>query len=208
MPLETSLPLLLANPNPDTLWDLRADLLVLADRLPSAERARADWTLAIATRFHEYLSNLAATTTAHEFSQWASQLDMGSVGLLALQDLVTDRERLLRKLFLGGLSETLMVLASRQYVKAWQAEASHMHADTLWWLFEALWRSSRDLRPDLAADRCRSEIEALMSTARSPENPPALRAALVVGLFQAVLVASLGWAASCPRDQAPHTTPV
>jgi hypothetical protein len=193
MPIETSLSRLLANPNPDTLWDLCADLLAASDPLPPADRARADWTLAIATRFHEYLSNLASTTTAHDFSQWASQLDMGSVGLLALQDLVTDRERLLKKLFLGGLSEALMVLASRQYVNAWQAEASHVHADTLWWLFEALWRLSRELRPDLAADRRRAEIETLMAAARSPSSPPALRAALVVGLFQSVLVGSLGW---------------
>ena len=144
MPLDTSLSQLLANPTPDALWNLRADLLALSDHLPPAERARADWSLGIATRFHQYLSDLASTTTARDFSQWASQLDMGSVGLLALQDLVTDRERLMKKLFLGGLSEALMVLASRQYVKAWKSEATQVHHDTLWWLFEALWRLSRE----------------------------------------------------------------
>ncbi len=196
MPLEITLSRLLANPNPDTLWDLRTDLLVLSDSLAPSERPRADSSLAVAARFHDYLSTLAAATSARTYSQWASQMDMGSVGVLALQDLITDRERLMRKLLLGGLSEALMVLASRQYVKAWQAEASQIDRETLWWLFEALWRLSRDVRPELAGDQRRVEIEALLAAARSADNAPEIRAALVVWLFEVVLVGSLGWVAA------------
>ncbi|MFB3854637.1 MAG: hypothetical protein ACE148_12530 [Vicinamibacterales bacterium] len=194
MALEISLARLLEKPEPDALWELRADLLALLDRAPASERPRAEWSLTVAGRFHEYLSNLAGTMTARDYSQWASQLDMGSVGLLALQDLVTDREQVLKKLFLGGMSEALMVLASRQYVKAWQAEARQVQADTLWWLFEALWKLSRELRPGLAPAERRADIDSLISAARSADSPPALQAATMVALFEAVLIASLGWA--------------
>jgi hypothetical protein len=194
MPLVTSVSRLLASPGPEALWDVRGDVMALSDRLPPSERARADWSLAIATRFHQYLGDLASKTTAHQYSQWASQLDLGSVGMLALQDLVTDRERLLRKLLLGGLGEGLMLAASRQYVKAWQAEASQVHEETLWWLFEALWRLSRDLRPELPPERRRDEIERLLAAARSGDSEPEARAALLVALFQALLLASLDWA--------------
>ncbi|RPJ60214.1 MAG: hypothetical protein EHM24_27350 [Acidobacteria bacterium] len=68
-----------------------------------------------------------------------------------------------------------------------------MQADTLWWLFGALWRLSREARPGLSATERRADIEALIEPARSASNPPALQAAAIVALFEAVLIASLGW---------------
>jgi len=194
MSLITNLSRLLAGPAPDVLWDVQSDLLELSDRLPRAERGDADRSIAIAGRFHQYLGDLASKTTAHQYSQWASQLDLGSVGVLALQDLVSDRERLLEKLLLGGLSEGLMVLASRQYVKAWQAEARQVHEEASWWLFDALWRLSRELRPELAPEDRRRGIEHLLAAARSRECAPEAKAAMLVVLFQGLLLASLQWA--------------
>lgn len=195
MGLETALCQVLTRPTPEALWKLRADMLALADRLPSGRREEADWTLGIAREFRCYLVELRSKMTAREYSRLASRMDMGSVGVLAMQDLITEREHLLKSLFLGGLSEGLMVAATLQYVKAWEAETSLVHDQAVWWLFEGLWRLSREFRPEMAADERRKLIETLLAPARSEETSSAVKVTLLVRLFEAVLVGSLGWAA-------------
>jgi len=205
MRLNTTLAAVLTQPTPHALWDLRADLLALSDRLPSTRREEVDWTLDIAREFHRYAAELRSKMTAREYSQLASRMDIGSVGMLAVQDLATEREHLLESLFLGGLSEGLMVLATLQYVKAWEAEMALVHEQAVWWLFEGLWRLSSEFRPEMATDERQRLIDALLSPARSEETEPAVKATLLVRLFQALLVGSLGWAA--PLLASEHSEP-
>jgi len=193
--LETTLSQVLALPTPDALWNLRADLLTLADRLPPGRWGEADWTLEIVREFHGYLAELRSKMTAREYSQLASRMDTGSVGMLALQDLVTEREHLLESLFLGGLSEGLMVLATLQYVKAWEAETALVHDQAIWWLFEGLWRLSKEFRPEMAADERQKLTDALLAPARAEETGPTVKVALLVRLFQVLLISSLRWVA-------------
>jgi hypothetical protein len=195
MRLETTLSQVLALPTPDALWNLRADLLTLADRLPPGRWEEADWTLEIVHKFHDYLAELRSKMTAREYSQLASRMDVGSVGMLAVQDLVTEREHLVESLFLGGLSEGLMVLATLQYVKAWEAEMALVHNQAIWWLFGGLWQLSREFRPEIAADERRNLTDALLAPARSEETGPTVKVALLVRLFQVLLISSLGWVA-------------
>jgi len=202
MILDRSLSLALTRPAPESLWSLRATLLVLADRLPLSERAPADRSLAIAGEFHHYLAELQSKMTAHEFSKLASRMDVGSVGLLALQDLVADREELFRKVFLGGLSEGLMVLAAQQYTKAWRTEISLVNDEALWRLYDGLWEVSRQLRPDLPAETRCDQIEALLAPVRPPEVEPSVKAAVIARLFQVLLIGSLGWVASLQPTRA------
>jgi len=202
MILDRSLSLALTRPAPESLWSLRATLLVLADRLPLSGRALADRSLAIAGEFHHYLAELQSKMTAHEFSKLASRMDVGSVGLLALQDLVADREELFRKVFLGGLSEGLMVLAAQQYTKAWRTEISLVNDEALWRLYDGLWEVSRQLRPDLPAETRCDQIEALLAPVRPPEVEPSVKAAVIARLFQVLLIGSLGWVASLQPTRA------
>ena len=193
MGLEATLTQVLARPMPDALWNLRIDLLALADRLPADRQGEATWTLEIARQFYGYLTELRSKMTAREYSRFASRLDMGSVGALAVQDLVTEREHLLESLFLGGLSEGLMVLATLQYIKAWEAEAALVHNQAIWWLFEGLWRLSREFRPEMPAVERQRLIDALLAPVCSEETAPAVKVALLVRLFQALLIGSLAW---------------
>jgi len=195
MGFEANLTQILTYPTPDALWTLRADLLALADRLPVRRQGLADWTLQIVRQFYHYLAELRSKMTAREYSQLASRMDMGSVGMLAVQDLLTEREKLLESLFLGGLSEGLMVLATLQYVKAWEAETALVHDQALWWLYEGLWRLSSEFRPEMAADERRKLIDTLLIPIRSEGTEPTVKIALSVRLFQALLVGSLGWVA-------------
>lgn len=193
MGLEATLTQVLAWPMPNALWNLRIDLLPLADRLPADRQGEATWTLEIARQFYGYLTELRSKMTAREYSRFASRLDMGSVGALAVQDLVTEREHLLESLFLGGLSEGLMVLATLQYIKAWEAETALVHNQAIWWLFEGLWRLSREFRPEMPAAERQRLIDALLAPVRSEETAPAVKVALLVRLFQALLIGSLAW---------------
>ena len=205
MSLEASLPDVLRHPDGESLWQLRADLVSLADCLPRHARGDADWSLDIVGRFHAFLANVQSKMTAHEYSQLASRMDIGSVGLLALQDLVTDREQLFKKVVLGGLSEGLMVLATLQYVKAWQAEASQACEDATWWLFEGLWRLSTQMRPDLGACERREQIDAVLAPARASDTAPPVKAVFIAQIFQILLACSLGWTASLSQQAASDT---
>lgn len=193
MRLETTLSRVLASPTPDVLWTLRADLLALANWLPATWQHKADWTLEIVRELYSYLAELRSKITAREYSQLASRMDIGSVGMLAVQDLITEREQLLESLFLGGLSEGLMVLATLQYVKGWEAEMALVHDQALWWLFEALWRLSREFRPDMASEGRQKLIDTLLAPARAEDAAPGVKVALLVRLFQVLLISSLGW---------------
>jgi hypothetical protein len=185
----------LTQPTPEGLWRLRGHFLTAIDALPPEGREGAGWTLEIADAFHGYLADLRGKMTAREYSRFASQLDVGSVGMLAVQDLVTEREHLWESLFLGGLSEGLMVMATLQYTKAWEAQMALTHDRVLWWLFEALWRLSGVLRPNLDAGARRELIDSLLAPARSGETPTTVKMALLVRLFQVLLLGSLGWMA-------------
>ena len=193
MPLDASLHGVLTQPDAESLWQLRADLVLLRERLALDARGNADFSIEIVGRFHAFLATVQSKMTAHEYSQLASKMDIGSVGLLAIQDLATDRERLFRKLLLGGLSEGLMVLATLQYVKAWKVEASQACSDASWWLFEGLWRLSAQLSPGLPAAERREQIEAALAPARALDLAPAVRTALLAQIYQVLLVCSLGW---------------
>jgi len=201
MGLDTTLTQILVQPTPEALWNLRIDLLALADQLPADRQGEATWTLEIARELYGYLAELRSKMTAREYSQFASRLDMGSVGTLAVQDLITEREHLLESIFLGGLSEGLMVLATLQYVKAWETETALVHNQAVWWLFEGLWRLSREFRPDMPAAERQRLIDALLAPARSEETDPAVKVALLVRLFQALLIGSLGWVASLLAEE-------
>lgn len=200
MALETSLAHLLNRPSTEALWELRADILNLSDQLMPERRRQAERTLEIMSRFHHYLADLQSKMTAHEYSRLASQMDMGSIGLLALQDLVTERERLLKKLFLGGLSEGLMVLATLQYSRAWQTEVTLVNEEARWWMFEGLWHVSRQLRPEVPAGERRTQIEALLAPLGAPDVAPPVKAAVLARLFQVLLVGSLDWCVALPRE--------
>jgi hypothetical protein len=141
---------LLAEPSP-------ADLLALQTRLLVAEadperRVAARCALAVAHEFHVYLSELEAKISARQYSELASLLDIGAVGTVALENLIETGETLKQRMLLGGLSEALMVAASRQYVKAWGREIQPILMKAVWFLRAELWRLSVTGRPDMRAE--------------------------------------------------------
>jgi hypothetical protein len=191
MSIKAILDLILREPAPAALWALQGELLVREgsaseEALPALKRAQE-----AVTEFYLYLSELQSKTSARTFSELASLLDMGAVGAVALENVVAERETILEKLLLGGLGESLMVLASRQYIKAWEAESGLVHRQAAWYLLEALWRLSAQNQPALPPAERKDRIQALLAPCLDEETPAALKVVLLVRLFQVLLLIHL-----------------
>jgi len=89
---------------------------------------------------------------------------------------------------LGGMGEALMVLASRQYIKAWAQETELVHRRAAWYLFGALWRLSVECQPDLAVEQRQALIQALLVPSLGAETPVPAKIALLGRLFQVLLL--------------------
>ena len=178
---------ILTRPTPEALLTLQGALLALEDHDQLVQPA-----LEVAGHFYRYLCDLQSKITAREYSELASRLDIGAVGAVALENVISgDGEELWKRLLLGGLGEGLMVAASRQYISAWQAEASLVHSQATWYLNEALWRGSRWMQPDLPVEEREQAIEGLLAPARDPDTPASAKALLIGRIFQVLLLSHL-----------------
>lgn len=151
-----------------------------------------DDSLAIAAEFFVYLSDLQSKLTAKEYNEMASRLDIGAVGMVALENLAaTRREEFWQRLLLGGLGETLMVAASRQYIRAWDVETGLVHSRAAWYLAEALWRTSAELQPGLAPEQRWQAIHQLLAPAYDASVAAPAKAVLLGRIFQVLLLTHL-----------------
>ena len=180
---------LLVEPSPSDLLALQTRLLAV-----DADPARADaacHALELSREFYGYLSELEAKLGARQYSELASLLDIGAVGAVALENLTEAGESLKQRILLGGLSEVLMVLASRQYVKAWGREMEPIHMRAVWFLRAELWRLSIAGRPDIGAEERAALVDGLLAPALESDAPDEVRLALLGRLFQILLIIHL-----------------
>ncbi len=178
---------LLRQPSPEVLRALQGTLLAWGEQRQTVERA-----LEIAGQFHAYLTELRSKLTAREYSELASRLDIGAVGVVALENLVaTEAEEFWPRLLLGSLGEGLMVAASRQYIKAWAAETEVVHSQAAWFLAEALWRTSQEKQPELPPEQRWTTIQLLLAPVHDPQVSAGEKAVLLGRVFQMLLLSYL-----------------
>jgi len=178
---------ILAGPTPGALVALQGALLASEMDGEAVETA-----LEISGQFHTYLSELQSKITAKQYNELASRLDIGAVGVVALENiLTTQKEEFWNRLLLGALGEVLMVAASRQYVKAWDAETSLVHTQAACYLSEALWHTSRQMQPDLPPEQRWQAIQELLAPAYAAETPAPAKAVLLGRVFQILLLTHL-----------------
>jgi len=187
-------------PDPEDLVALQR-LLLRAESDP-IQRLAAQRGLEVAGEFHTYLSELRSKLGAREYSHVASLMDIGAVGAVALENVVEPGSRKALQILLGALSESLMVLASRQYVRAWGLELRPLAARAAWYLRAELWRLSQAAQPDLPADRRIDLIESLLSPAVDETTPSDAQHALIGRLFQIVLTLHVSDALAAGPDRA------
>jgi hypothetical protein len=185
--LQETMRSIFSQPAPEDLVALQGALLASGQQGEAVERA-----LEVAGRFFAYLGNLQSKIAARDYSELASRLDISAVGVVALENMVSgDTETFWQRLFLGGLGEALMVGASRQYVNAWQVETGLVHQDAAWYLTEALWRTSREMQPDLPPEKRWQAIQSLLAPAYDPAVPAPAKALLLGRIFQILLLTYL-----------------
>jgi hypothetical protein len=178
---------ILNQPTPEGLVALQGALLASDQQDAALERA-----LEIAGRFHAYLSELESKISARDYSELASRLDIGAVGAVALENILsTEREHFWQGLLLGALAEGLMVAASRQYIKGWEVETGLVHTHAAWYLTEALWHTSAELQPDLPPERRWQAIHSLLAPVHDSGVPAPDKAVLLGRVFQMLLLTHL-----------------
>ena len=147
--LRSAMGQVLTAPTPDSLVQLQGALLACSDQGEPVMQA-----LKVAGRFYSYLSELQSKITARQYSELASLLDIGAVGAVALENILASGEGdWWQRLLLGGTAEALMIGASRQYIKAWTIETQLVHTKAAWYLSEALWHTSVQMQPEIAAEQ-------------------------------------------------------
>ena len=186
--VEAALQRVLNAPTPDAIWQLQPYLL--ASDAPGAEPARE-----LARSLYCYLSNVQSKLTAKQHSSLSALLAAGSLGIIAIQDVreafACNPERVWSNLLAGGLAGTLELLSTFQHVKSWETEFVSAHEGAVWDLYAALWQLSSEMQPDLPFEQRQALIDPLLAIVRDPGTPSAVRIALIIRLFQIVLVIRL-----------------
>ena len=185
---------ILVEPTPADLLALQT-LLLVAEAEPE-RRDTARRALDVVSEFYTYLGEIESKVSAREYSELASLLDIGAVGAVALGNLTEVGEALQQRMLLGALGEFLMVLASRQYVKAWDREIIPVHMRAAWFLRGELWRLSTTGRPDMPIEDRAALVDSLLAPALDDNEADEIRIGLLGRLFQELLVINLAQALS------------
>jgi hypothetical protein len=147
----------------------------------------------ILDEYYDFLNKLVASSTAREYSHFASLLDMAAIGGVAVQNLVEKQEShgWWKRLATGALSESMMVLAARQYVKAWEEEMGATYNTAAWNLSRHFMLLSIEQKPRLSPEERRQLIEQLTAVIRDDTVEGTLRAGMIIRLFQILLLTHL-----------------
>ncbi len=186
MDIQTSLTAVLTHPSPDTLWQLRGDLFAIGLTADSPIQDILD-------HFFDFLSHLSASADAHEYSKIASLMDIGAVGGVALENVIQSDSgaEMWKKFLAGSISEGLMVMASRQYIKAFRAEMATVYQSAAWFLYDALWQLSVKTQSELSPAVRRQLIDNLLAPIHDDAVPEAVKIGLNGRLFQLLLLTNL-----------------
>lgn len=177
---------ILTSPTLEALWKLRGELI----QAGLSEQSPALVTL---DDFFNFLNDLMASSTAREYSHFASILDMAAVAGVAIQNLMNEEGSgdWWRRFIVGAVSEGLMVLAARQYVKAWEEEMNATYNAAAWNLAQSYWQLSAALRPELSSELRWRLVNELISPIQEDELEGLVKAGLIVRYYQVLLIAWL-----------------
>ncbi|OGS51063.1 MAG: hypothetical protein A3K65_02490 [Euryarchaeota archaeon RBG_16_68_12] len=136
------------------------------DLLASVDRA-----LEAVGRFHAFASEVKGFVLSRDFSAKASLYDIGSIGILAVENILTADRVSLFRLLMSGLSEGLAFLASRQYIYGSTAVLESLYRTHSATMYEELWSLATEFRGPLdeaAAREIQAGIDSFFKGLSSP----------------------------------------
>ena len=192
MDATTLLQRILKKPSAGDLLSLQSILLAKEEKADSPlARDQSAAALALLEDFYCYLVGLESKLEAHRFAELASKMDMGAVGGVVAENMLGAGEKLLERVLIGGFSEALTVLASRQYIKAFNRELEAFYQQVAWRLRTHLWRFSAARRSELSPSERAALIGALFAPILDNKTPGEAKAIVLGYLFQVLLLGSL-----------------
>ena len=108
---------------------------------PSVDRA-----LAAVSRYHQFASEVKGFVVSRDFSSKASLFDIGSIGILSVENVLTAEKKNLFRIVMSGLSEGLAFAASRQYIYGSTAVLEGLYRTNSAALYDDLWTLAGEFR--------------------------------------------------------------
>lgn len=180
-----------------SVWALRSELFALdaylrANSKASSEKVRhgLDQALDLAATTHAFTSELRGFQSQKEHSEKASMFDLGAVGILAVENILTAEKPSLARVMMSALSEGLMFLASRQYVGGSDEVLRSVYHQYAASMYRELWILATDYRKTLNINAVRELQQIIDAFFRKleGEDVPAQARIAVLRQFYALLL--------------------
>ena len=178
-----------------TVWALRSDLFALDAYLrvhprEAGEKVRHALTraLELAGTAHAFTSELRGLLGQKEKSEKASWFDLGSIGVLAVENLLTADKITLPRVLMSSLSEALMYLASRQYVAGADEVLRGLYRQHASSMYRELWALATDYRKTMSAYEVRELQQGIDDFFARLEAAPLQARTSVLRQFYALLL--------------------
>ncbi len=164
----------------------------LAAREDVLRSKAAQAALDAVTRLYQFGAEIGGFTSSRKAAERASLFELGSIGILAAENVLTAEKITPMRLLMSGLSEGLTFLSSRQYVHGSNAllEATYRTHSVL--VEDALWELASDLRGrgNLAAIReANAAIESLLTKLEDAVVPVGTKVAVVHEVYALIAIA-------------------
>jgi len=182
---------------PDSLWRLRSELHLFKAHLEAHPRVgtpelrvAVDATLVLAGDAHALALELRTGMTDKAYAQFASLLDLGAIGAIGVETLLTVEKHRIPAILLAGLSELLTYLASREYVKGASLRLAAIAQSQAPRLQDELWSSLRRYRPKAPLEELRKAqgaIDEFFEKALADGVPSEVQVLLVAGALNLLL---------------------
>ena len=179
-----------SNMDDAALFALRSELsairAVVAGGKDKALATSVDHALASVSRFHTFASEVKGFVVSRDFSKKASLFDIGSIGVLALENFLTAERKSLFRLLMSGLSEGLAFAASRQYIYGSTAVLDALYRTNSAALYDDLWALATEIRGPLtekAAREVQTGLDAFFKQLAEPSVPVDRRVAAIYQMY-------------------------
>jgi hypothetical protein len=184
-----------SDPRPANLMKLRGELQVVSRwldvRKNDALRRSADVALDALSRFYHFGQEIGGFAVSTRSAETASLFDLASVGILALENVVTAEKPSPMRFLMSGLSEGLMFLGSRQYIAGSDAVLRATYRAHALAVQDALWSLATDFRDPEGLDsirEVRAAIDAVFARFDEPGVPLGTKVALLQQLYALVAI--------------------